>query len=97
MRSIQQPKSSGTGPSVAARWGSHGFPTPPGGDGLGTRNWTLDVGGIGQQVFFSGEEEARRWISFEVGPEQMDPKGEHGKMGGTRLDAGPPDMIVCVF
>lgn len=69
-------------------WGVHGFPTAPGQGWVGdARNWTLNVGGIGSQVFFSGQDPpatavsspapgtTRRWISFEVGPEQDDPRG----------------------
>lgn len=40
-----------------AEWGGHGFPTVPGQGWVGdARNWTLNVGGIGSQVFFSGQD-----------------------------------------
>jgi len=92
-----------------SEWGMHGFPSIPGQGWVNdTRAWTLDVGGLGSQVFLSGAEpvsssappldggttasslggrtvalpdgfpgQTRSWISFEIGPEQMDPAGGH--------------------
>ena len=74
-----------------AEWGRYGFPTAPGQGWVGeARNWTLNVGALGSQVFISGKDPpaqdsaassaaapgtTRRWISFEVGPEQLDAGG----------------------